>query len=41
MTPPQVVLADGDDASGLACMLADLLEQNVWDFPRSASGSRP
>jgi hypothetical protein len=36
MTPPQVVLADGDDASGLACMLADLLEQNVGDFPLRA-----
>ncbi len=36
MAAPQVVLADGDDASGLACMLADLLEQNLRDFPRRA-----
>lgn len=36
MAAPQVVLADGDDASGLACMLADLLEQNLADFPRRA-----
>lgn len=36
MAAPQVVLAGGEDASGLACMLADLLEQNLADFPRRA-----
>lgn len=30
---PVVVLADGDDASGMAAMLAGLLESNVRDFP--------
>lgn len=33
---PQVVLADGDEASGLADMLASLLEQNLRDFPTRA-----
>lgn len=31
-TGPQVVLTDGDDASGLASMLAGLLEDNLRDF---------
>lgn len=29
---PEVVLADGDEASGMASMLAGLLEDNVRDF---------
>jgi hypothetical protein len=33
MAAPAVVLADGDGASGMAMMLADLLESNVRDFP--------
>jgi hypothetical protein len=33
MGSPAVVLADGDSASGMAMMLADLLESNVRDFP--------
>ena len=40
---PAVVLAGGDDASGLASMLADLLTDNVRDFPwraRVASRAR-
>lgn len=34
--PPEVVLAGGDDASGLASMLADLLRDNLTDFPGRA-----
>lgn len=33
---PEVVLTDGDDASGMASMLAGLLEDNVRDFPGRA-----
>jgi len=36
MTRPQVVRAAGDEASGLASMIADLLEQNIGDFPLRA-----
>lgn len=35
-TPPQVVLRDGDDASGMATLLADLLGDNLSDFPGRA-----
>jgi hypothetical protein len=31
--PPAVVLLRGDDASGMATMLAGLLEENLRDFP--------
>jgi hypothetical protein len=34
--PPEVVLTGGDDASGLAAMLADLLRDNLADFPGRA-----
>ncbi len=40
---PDVVLTNGDDASGMASMLAGLLEDNVRDFPgraRIASNAR-
>ncbi len=30
---PAVLLVDGDDASGMAIMLADLLEANLREFP--------
>lgn len=33
---PRVVLRDGDDASGMATMLAELLRDNLRDFPRRA-----
>jgi hypothetical protein len=33
---PQVVLRDGDDASGMATMLAGLLSDNLRDFPGRA-----
>jgi len=33
MAAPTVVLTDGDDASGMASMLAGLLEGNLGDFP--------
>ncbi len=32
MTPPEVVLADGDEASGMATMLGGLLEENLRDY---------
>lgn len=32
MVAPEVVLADGDEASGLATMLADVLRDNVRDY---------
>jgi len=35
-----VVLADGDDASGLAVMLAELLADNLRDFPVRAEVAR-
>lgn len=35
-TGPEVVLVDGDDASGLASMLADLMTDNLRDFPGRA-----
>lgn len=31
--PPEVVLVDGDEASGMACMLADLITENLSDYP--------
>jgi len=37
---PDVVLADGDDASGMACMLADLIVDNLNDYPRRALVAR-
>lgn len=39
-TPPEVVLAGGDDASGLASMLADLLRDNLADFVGRARVAR-
>lgn len=33
---PQVVLRDGSDASGMATMIADLLRDNLRDFPGRA-----
>ncbi|HMV74755.1 MAG TPA: hypothetical protein PKB00_09300, partial [Microthrixaceae bacterium] len=33
---PPVVLRDGDDASGMALMIAGLLEDNLRDFPGRA-----
>ncbi|HNO46820.1 MAG TPA: hypothetical protein PKI79_15110, partial [Microthrixaceae bacterium] len=33
---PPVVLRDGDDASGMAVMIAGLLEDNLRDFPGRA-----
>ena len=33
---PAVVLSDGDDASGMAVMIAGLLEDNLRDFPGRA-----
>jgi len=33
---PEVILVDGDDASGLASMLADLMTDNLRDFPGRA-----
>jgi hypothetical protein len=33
---PDVVLSDGDDASGMATMLGALLEDNLRDFPSRA-----
>ena len=33
MAAPEVVLTAGDEASGLATMLADLLRDNMKDFP--------
>lgn len=35
-TSPSVVLADGDDASGMAIMIADLLGDNLRDYPGRA-----
>jgi len=37
---PDVVLVDGDDASGMACMLADLIVDNLNDYPRRALVAR-
>lgn len=37
---PGVVLADGDDASGMACMLADLITDNLNDYPARALVAR-
>ncbi len=36
MSAPTVGLPDGDDASGMATMLADLLDDNLGDFPTRA-----
>jgi len=36
MAPPEVVRVGRDDASGFASMIADLLEQNIEDFPLRA-----
>jgi len=38
--PPEVVLVDGDEASGMACMLADLITENLSDFPGRAMVAR-
>jgi len=35
--PPEVVLVNGDDASGMACMLADLITDNLGDYPCRAA----
>lgn len=40
MPAPTVVLTDGDDASGMASMLAGLLEDNLSDFPGRARVAR-
>lgn len=37
---PEVVLVDGDDASGLAAMIAGLLEENVKAFRSRAAAAR-
>ncbi len=37
---PEVVLVDGDDASGLAAMIAGLLEENVKEFRSRAAAAR-
>lgn len=36
MAAPEVVLADGDEASGMATMLGGLLEENLRDYPGRA-----
>ena len=36
MSAPEVVLPAGDEASGLATMLADLLRDNMKDYPGRA-----
>lgn len=36
MRAPEVVLADGDEASGLASMLAGVLSDNLRDYPARA-----
>ncbi len=36
MATPAVVLADGDEASGMATMLGGLLEENLRDYPGRA-----
>ncbi|MCZ7534904.1 MAG: hypothetical protein M5T61_02445 [Acidimicrobiia bacterium] len=38
MTAPQVLLPAGDEASGLATMLADLLRDNMNDYPGRGEG---
>ena len=40
MNSPAVVLADEDNASGMAMMLADLLTSNVRDFPSRRRATR-
>lgn len=36
MKSPNVIFADGDDASGMAMMLGGLLEENLRDYPGRA-----